>query len=68
MTRARQDAASHQGAPRDDTLPEIAVRYAGFFAMGCAVVLGETLVRMDEFLSRVWSERPLAMRQLWSGS
>jgi len=69
MTRVRQDvAASHQGAARDDTLSEIAVRYAGFFAMGCAVVLGETLVRIDEILSRTWSERPAAMHRLRSGS
>ena len=31
-----------------DTLRDIAMRYAGFVMIGCSVVLGEVLARVDE--------------------
>ena len=35
-----------------DTLREIAVRYVGFAMIGCSIVLGEVLARVDELVSR----------------
>ena len=34
-----------------DTLREIAVRYVGFAMIGCSVVVGEVLARVDELIS-----------------
>jgi len=34
-----------------DTLREIAVRYVGFAMIGCSIVVGEVLARVDELIS-----------------
>ena len=34
-----------------ETLREMAVRYVGFAMIGCSVVVGEVLARVDELIS-----------------
>jgi hypothetical protein len=47
---ARVSSRPH-AARADDTAQQIAVRYAGFALMACAVIVGEVLVRLDEYVA-----------------
>jgi len=66
--RRHQRVAGRRVVARDDTVQETLLRYAGFFTIAGAVVLGEALVRIEALVSSVWTVRAPGMRAAGSGS